>query len=612
VGKVLFILAFSALTVPCSANVIYVDEDAPHGGDGTMWEGAYRFLQDALREPNLANGWQIWVAAGVYKPDSSQADPNGNGSRYATFQLVNGVGLYGGFTGGENSLEERDWQRNETILSGDLLGDDGPGQGNNNDENSYHVVVGSGTDASAVFDGFTITAGCADGMGALKNGGGMYNSTGSPTVKNCTFRDNSATYGGGMYNSYSNPRLTNCRFSANIAQRSGGGTYNSGAGPILTNCILSVNSAENGGGVHNSNSNSRITNCTFTGNSAVSSTGDGGAVYNWLGKPVVTNCTFSANAANDHGGGIYCGDFSNTEIRNCIFCDNSAAVGPEIALNDDPCFPPSVTVSCCDVGGGQGGVGGWGLLNWEPGNIEADPLFVDPNGPDGIVGTGDEDLRLSENSPCIDAGNNSVVETNSTDLDGNPRILDGDKDGNSVVDMGAYEFNITCCGADLNGDGLVNYVDFAVLAGQWLEEVGVLSADIAPDCGDGKVAIEDILILAANWLAITGETNLAGYWPMDDDANNTTVADSVGGNNGTAQQNTSDISITGMIDGALSFNGIDDYIQIADSEPLSPTDEVTVCGWFWFNDASENVGLIHSNLFNIAFRSRLEFHSRSI
>jgi len=403
-----------------------------------------------------------------------------------------------------------------------------------------------------------------------------------------------------MYNSYSNPRLTNCRFSANIAQRSGGGTYNSGAGPILTNCILSVNSAENGGGVHNSNSNSRITNCTFTGNSAVSSTGDGGAVYNWLGKPVVTNCTFSANAANDHGGGIYCGDFSNTEIRNCIFCDNSAAVGPEIALNDDPCFPPSVTVSCCDVGGGQGGVGGWGLLNWEPGNIEADPLFVDPNGPDGIVGTGDENLRLSENSPCIDAGNNSVVETNSTDLDGNPRILDGDKDGDSVVDMGAYEFSITCCGADLNGDGLVNYVDFAVLAGQWLEEVGVLSADIAPDCGDGKVAIEDILILAANWLAITGETNLAGYWPMDDDANNTTVADSVGGNNGTAQQNTSDISITGMIDGALSFNGIDDYIQIADSEPLSPTDEVTVCGWFWFNDASENVGLIWKHNYNYA------------
>jgi hypothetical protein len=89
-------------------------------------------------------------------------------------------------------------------------------------------------------------------------------------------------------------------------------------------------------------------------------------------------------------------------------------------------------------------------------------------------------------------------------------------------------------------------------------------------------------------------------WTLDDNAANTAVVDSSDGNNGIAQQNTSAISITGRIDGALSFNGIDDYIQIADSDPLSPTQEITVCGWFYFNDASENVGLIWKHSYNYA------------
>jgi len=533
VRKTLFILAFLALTVPCSANVIYVDEDAPHGGNGASWEEAYKLLQDVLQDPNLVYGCQIWVAAGLYRPDRSRADPNGSGSRYAMFQLVNGVGLYGGFAGGENGLEERDWQANQTILSGDLLGDDGPGQGENSDENSYHIVTGSGTDGSAVLDGFTITAGCADGAGALKNGGGMYNSVGSPTVSNCTFRDNSATFGSGMYNSHSSPTLTNCTFSANIAQRWGGGMYNSGAAPALTNCVFSGNSADNGGGMHNSNSGARVTNCTFTGNSAVGNFGDGGAMYNWGGSPVVTNCTFTGNAANDHGGGIYSGDFSSTVIRNCILWDNTAAVGPEIALNEDPCLPPSVTVSYCDVSGGQAGAGGWGLLNWEPGNISADPLFVDPNGPDGIIGTGDEDLRLSDSSPCIDAGDSNSVPSDMADLDGDgntterlPRDLDGHPrfiddpctadTGNPgapaapVVDIGAYEFGTYYCGdadnpspvGDINFDCGVDFVDFSIFALSWLTNYGEPGWNINSNLyhADSTIDTSDINVLGENWL----------------------------------------------------------------------------------------------------------------
>ena len=87
--------------------------------------------------------------------------PTAGTDRSATFQLIDGVSIYGGFAGSEASLGERDWETNETILSGDLLRDDGPDFTNNSD-NSFHVVTGSGTDGTAILDGFTITAGNDD------------------------------------------------------------------------------------------------------------------------------------------------------------------------------------------------------------------------------------------------------------------------------------------------------------------------------------------------------------------------------------------------------------------------------------------------------------------
>lgn len=82
------------------------------------------------------------------------------------------------------------------------------------------------------------------------------------------------------------------------------------------------------------------------------------------------------------------------------------------------------------------------IENWASGgtgNIDVDPLFVDPVGVDGIIGTEDDDLRLQSGSLCIDAGDpNFIANPNGTDLDGNPRVA-----GVAVavaVDMGAYEF----------------------------------------------------------------------------------------------------------------------------------------------------------------------------
>ncbi len=78
-------------------DVIYVDDDASPGGDGLTWPTAYNYLQDALDD--AGSGDEIWVAAGTYKPDETTTNPNCSGSRYATFQLKNGVTIKGGYAG---------------------------------------------------------------------------------------------------------------------------------------------------------------------------------------------------------------------------------------------------------------------------------------------------------------------------------------------------------------------------------------------------------------------------------------------------------------------------------------------------------------------------------
>lgn len=251
---------------------IFVDANAPGANDGSSWVDAYKYLQDALADAK-SNGDvnEILVAQGMYRPDCNSADPNGSGDRTATFQLINGIAIKGGYAGsGEPDPNARDIGEYETILNGDLAGNDGPGEWENNDENSYHVVIGSGTDANAILDGFTVTAGNADGPDdPSRSGGGMYNYYASPTVTNCTFSGNLAL--GGAYDSDS------------------GGMYNHSGSPTVVNCTFNENSGWNGGGMYNvyCSTGPKLTNCTFTSNSA--SSWGGGGMDNYYSNPTLTN-----------------------------------------------------------------------------------------------------------------------------------------------------------------------------------------------------------------------------------------------------------------------------------------------------------------------------------
>ncbi len=185
----------------------YVNAAAAGANNGSSWANAFTKLQDALAV--AASGDQVWVARGVYYPDEGAGQTDGD--RGATFQLLNGVTLYGGFSGTQTVLAQRNPSLNVTVLSGDIdqndttdangvvLSDSGI-----SGDNSYQVVTGSGTNGTAVLDGFTVTAGLATGgTGPCVNicGAGLFNNSGSPTLRNLVFSGNFASNaGGGMAN----------------------------------------------------------------------------------------------------------------------------------------------------------------------------------------------------------------------------------------------------------------------------------------------------------------------------------------------------------------------------------------------------------------------------
>jgi parallel beta-helix repeat protein len=430
--------------------VIFVDANAIGAGTGMIWEDAYNHLADALAAASI--GAEIWVAQGTYEPDANSADPNGSGLRTATFQLISAVELYGGFPPGGGNWATRDPDVYETILCGDLDGNDvdvndpcdlasEPTRG----ENSWHVVTSSNTEPNAVLDGFTVTGGNANGPVGDDRGGGLHNVRGSPTTTNCVFRDNVATHGGAMYSyNWSSSEITNCTFSGNFASGSAGAIYVARfSGVIATDCLFTGNSAgQTGGAVSNFRSDPSFFDCTFTTNSAP----DGGAVYEFMcgtlfsgcrfsanraldgggaylnaSASTATSCIFSGNLAEGYGGGVVAYSSAGPVLSNCTFAGNFAPDGNALACDSDgQSSPSSVQLTNCILwdGGGeifnndgstiivtfsdvQGGRSGLGNVHLDPCFVEpgywadgGDPsITVEPNDPNAIWVNGDYHLK---------------------------------------------------------------------------------------------------------------------------------------------------------------------------------------------------------------------------
>ncbi|MCK4786374.1 MAG: right-handed parallel beta-helix repeat-containing protein, partial [Desulfobacteraceae bacterium] len=310
---------------------MYVNENATFNPDasGLFWDDAFVYLQDALKQAkDFDFAGEIWVAAGTYYPDRNKDNTEGTDDRNSSFELINGVKLYGGFTGNEIYLHRRSWIVNETILSGDI---NEPGDSN---DNSLHVVVGAD---SAILDGFTITGGNANGSGSNGWGGGIFCFYVSPTISNCTITENTGEdSSGGMFNGVSNSTVTNCT----ITNNSGGGMLNAESSPTISNCTIAKNTNKSdGGGIYNVESSPIISNCTITENTSYYS---GGGIYNDESNPTLTNCTFSGNTANNSGGGMY--HYGGTlELTNCTFSGNSAG-GKGGGLYNSMC---SLTMTNC-------------------------------------------------------------------------------------------------------------------------------------------------------------------------------------------------------------------------------------------------------------------------
>jgi photosystem II stability/assembly factor-like uncharacterized protein len=461
---------------------LFVKKTATGLGDGSNWYNAFTSLQDALeraRQCNLVK--EIWVAAGTYFPDEGPGLINND--RNASFRMVNGVAIYGGFAGNEQysyNVSLRNFTTNETILSGDIDRATNPdvvtGEGSSlsfagNAGNALHVIYnnGNGLTSTAVLDGFTISGGHANGGSFAAYGAGMYNSLVSPTIRNCSFIGNKATASGGALADFSsNVTFTDCRFINNMADFGGAIITDAAQGQTANHTLLRCTFAGNvgvstGGAIihgyenslgtgmfsctntkfinnysfngsnygsagaffnQNAGFNANFTNCLFNGNQGLGTDADegGGALLIWKGTATIINSTFVNNKAASKGGAIriYL-DNGTVILRNSILWNNSAPEGRDVYKGASGIL--SLYETLIQAASCPPNVACWS------GNIfNQDPLFDDP---------AEEIYSLQLCSPAIDAGIDAY-NLEQTDLVGQYRKVDL-KVGDWNIDMGAYE-----------------------------------------------------------------------------------------------------------------------------------------------------------------------------
>jgi hypothetical protein len=451
---------------------------------GISWSSALTDLQDAL--DSAASGDTIWVAEGTYFAD------RGTGSRDSSFVMRTGVVLLGGFStaNDDTTLASRDWTTNLTILSGEL-------QADADSSNNTYIIIRNNNNSltnSAELNGFIVAwANNTNTSGGLTEGGGMFNLFASPTVANCTFRNNTVygstgtASGAGIFNHQSSPVLTNCTFSYNKVycntnilspdKAFGGAIYNNSvSSPSITNCTFSYNEANGaqfarGGAIYNNNSSKPvIKNSSFTYNSCditrvgSGNTANGAAVYNQGGgtTSAMTNCLMANNSITGSTlggfgtiayGAAICNFNSGTyTIAHCTIANNTATSDDSRggAMWNSTTTAPTIVNSVIygntattganirNEGATAPGIsysdieGCGGSASWVSacGTDDGNNIDEDPL----FTDDSNDDFTLDTCSPAFNTGNISGIPSGTTtDLNGNQRIQA------DSVDMGAYE-----------------------------------------------------------------------------------------------------------------------------------------------------------------------------
>lgn len=474
----------------CNSQTVYVKKDATGLNNGTSWQNAYTNLSIAI---NSTTSGQIWVAQGTYIPTTDLNGQVPSNAKLNTFKLKSDIAIYGGFSGIETELAQRNWSNYPTILSGNI------GDENLYDDNLIHVLSSeyANLNSNTILDGLTIKGGYAKRLdgGGIERGGGIYvfqAFSGSLKIKNCIIEENYAEgTGGGIYMLSCNPIIENCIFRNNVAF-TGGGMYLDYANAVIRNCQIHHNIASysfsfgEGGGIYiESYSSPKISNCSFTDNW---STYGGGAIYNdsnyeltlnnnilsgnrsreggalFLGwttycfnnlffnnsasrfggavnmgydgnRSQFINNTVVQNSAGIEGGGLYIFG-ANPDVTNSIFYYNTSPLGPQIrAFNNAGDWAPDFRY--CNIEGGLANLSTDGNPIVYQDNLDANPMFTDAT---------NNNFRLQASSTLINAGttnpnivatpwpaiNGGFINFPNIDLDGYQRIV-------GIIDIGAYE-----------------------------------------------------------------------------------------------------------------------------------------------------------------------------
>jgi hypothetical protein len=468
--------------------ILYVDPSAQGQGSGQSWLDAFTFLQDALVV--AGPGDQVWVAQGTYRPDEG-----GNitpGGRTASFVIPSGVAVYGGFPAGGGTWAQRDPDRYQTVLSGDLLENDRPGFWFHG-ENTFHVVTLTDVVADTVLNGCTITGGSANGSdGTDGRGGAILVQGGQPRIEHCTLRDNRAVQGGAVFNDNASPMLTRCLFEDNYGMAQAGGMYNVGnSSPVLVCCHFNGNSAfESGGALENASSPAcpTLINCLFTGNRA----DWGGALAGRASsRPVLWNCTLYANRARCEGGALWNQRYVTAPlVINSILWENTDGSGHYFSGQISG-GSPDIRFSC---------IQGWFENRVGIGNTGVNPYFADAQNGDfhlkSLAGRWDPVTQAwvhdHVSSGCIDAGDPNANWFDEHWPHGQ-RINLGVHGGTPFASLAVDYYEGS---GDANHDFVLDMQDVRAMGTQWLYQSVAAEQDLDRD---GVVNLRDFSLLAEQW-----------------------------------------------------------------------------------------------------------------